>query len=63
MAKIDKALTIPEAARIKGVTRQALYWAMSKGKVKFIEALGHKGILPDDLAKYQPAEAKIGPRK
>jgi len=54
MQKIETALTITEAAKVKGITRQAMHYAIENGKVKTIKVLGRVGILPEELAKYQP---------
>jgi hypothetical protein len=63
MAKIDEALTITQAAAIKGITRQAMHYAIKVKKVKTMMALGQMGIHPDDLAQYKPNMNKVGRRK
>lgn len=62
MVKISDALTITEAADIKGTTRQAIHYAIKYKGLKTVVILGRIGILPSELEKYTPTEAKIGKR-
>lgn len=61
--KIETALTVSQAATLKGTTRQAIHYAIEHGKLKTVTILGRIGILPDELAKYEPTAKKVGPRR
>ena len=43
-----------EAARIRGVTRQAIYKLVKKGKLKSLEIGGHILVNKMDLFKFEP---------
>ena len=52
-------LSIDEAARLKGVSRQALYAAEKKGRLK-IERVGNCALInKSELEKYNPNPASV----
>ena len=50
----QRLFNITQAARHKGVSRQALYDAIEAGRLKAIEVLGKPAIRESDLEAWQP---------
>ena len=52
-------LTVQEAAKELGITRQALYQAVREGRLKTIKILGKIGVPSDELRNYTPVEVRV----
>lgn len=50
----NELITIPEAARMKGVTRQAIHDALNKGRLAYVEVLEPvRKIQASELARFR----------
>jgi excisionase family DNA binding protein len=52
-------LTVSEAAKELGISREAVYLAIREGRLTAVKILGKYGITRDALDKYQPVEARV----
>ena len=52
-------VTVKEAAREKGISREAIYQAIQDGRLKIKIVLGKIGILRTSLDAYQPNHHKV----
>jgi excisionase family DNA binding protein len=51
-----KLITVAEAARLKGVTRTAVYTAIKEGRLSHTRILGHIGLREADVSAWKPRE-------
>ncbi len=54
-----KLVTVRDAAREKGISREAVYQAIRTGRLKSRKVLGKIGILRSSLDEYEPDSKKI----
>lgn len=59
LMRLTESLTVPDAAKKLRRTPAALYAAMHRGDLKYIEKFGRLLVEPDELRRYQRA-TKIG---
>lgn len=52
-------LTVSEAAKELGISREAVYLAIREGRLTAVKILGKYGITRDELDKYQPVEGRV----
>jgi len=52
----QKLITVSEAARLKGVTRTAIYGAIKDGRLPHTRVLGHLGLKEADVMAWTPRE-------
>lgn len=52
-------LTVPQVAKLLGISREGVYRAIREGRLGSREVLGRLGVPPSALANYNPSEAKI----
>lgn len=57
-----KLLTVSEAAELKGVTRAAIYTAISEGRLRHQKVLGRLAVREADILAWTPAY-HVGRRK
>ena len=55
-----KLLTVAEAARLKGVSRAAIYGAIARGRLPHRRILGHIGLREADILAWVPLGVKSG---
>ncbi len=54
-----KLVTVRDAAKEKGISREAVYQAIRAGRLKSRKVLGKIGILRSSLDEYEPDSNKI----
>ena len=54
-----KLISVSEAAREKGVSREAVYQAIRRGQLKVRWVLGKIGVVRSSLDAYEPRREKI----
>jgi excisionase family DNA binding protein len=54
-----KLVTVSEAAREKGISREAIYRAIQDGRLRYRKILGKIGIVRSSLESYEPDGDKI----
>jgi predicted DNA-binding protein YlxM (UPF0122 family) len=54
-----KLVSVSEAAKEKGISREAVYQAIQSGRLKIKRVLGKIGVLRSSLDSYQPDRSKI----
>jgi hypothetical protein len=47
-------LSVQQAARVRGLTRQGINYLIKEGKLKTVDIAGHHFIHKDDLAAFKP---------
>lgn len=52
-------VTVKDAAREKGISREAIYQAIQDGRLKTRKVLGKIGILRSSLDAYEPDRNKV----
>jgi excisionase family DNA binding protein len=52
-------LTVAEASKELGISREAVYLAIREGRLKAIKILGKHGIRRKEVEAYQPVEVKV----
>lgn len=52
-------LTVAEASKELGISREALYLAIREGRLKAIKILGRYGVRRKELEAYQPVEVRV----
>ncbi len=52
-------LTVAEAAKELGISREALYQAIREGRLKAVKILGKYGIRRKELETYKPVEVRV----
>jgi excisionase family DNA binding protein len=52
-------LTVSQAAKELGISREAVYLAIREGRLTAVKILDKYGITRDELDKYQPVEARV----
>ena len=52
-------VTVKDAAREKGISREAIYQAIQDGRLKTKKVLGKIGILRSSLDAYEPDRNKV----
>jgi excisionase family DNA binding protein len=52
-------ITVSEAAKEKGISREAVYQAIRSGRIASQRVLGRIGIVRASLAHYQPNQHKV----
>jgi excisionase family DNA binding protein len=53
-AKLEDLVTQAEAARIRGVSREAIYGLVARGKLSVVEIGGHKFLKRSEVKNYSP---------
>jgi excisionase family DNA binding protein len=53
-AKLDDLITQAEAARIRGVSREAIYGLVARGKLIVVEIGGQKFLKKSEVESYEP---------
>jgi excisionase family DNA binding protein len=53
-ADLEDLITQAEAARIRAVSREAIYDLVARGKLKVVEIGGHKFVRRRDVENYEP---------
>ena len=53
-AKLEDLVTQAEAARIRGVSREAIYGLVARGKLKAVEIGGQKFLSRSAVKNYSP---------
>ena len=51
-----KLLTVAEAAKLKGVSRSAVYAAIADGRLPHVLILGHMGVKESDVRAWEPVK-------
>lgn len=51
-----KLLTVPEAAQMKGVSRSAIYGAITDGRLPAVRVLGRLALKEADVQAWQPVK-------
>ena len=54
MKQLADLITQAEAARIRGVSREAIYGLVARGKLATVEIGGQKFLRRSEVAKYEP---------
>jgi len=54
-----KLVSVSDAAKEKGISREAVYQAIQQGRLKVKRVLGKIGIIRSSLDAYQPNATKI----
>ena len=54
-----KLVSVSDAAKEKGVSREAIYQAIQQGRLKVRRVIGKIGVLRNSLDAYQPDANKI----
>lgn len=52
-------LTVAEAAKELGISREALYQAIRESRLKAVKILGRYGVRRKELEAYRPVEVRI----
>jgi len=52
-------LTVPEAAKILGISRAAVYTAIREKRLKSVTVLGKIGIPRNELKAYKPMQVRV----
>ena len=52
-------VTVKDAAREKGISREAIYQAIQDGRLKTRKVLGKIGVLRSSLDAYEPDRNKV----
>jgi excisionase family DNA binding protein len=62
--EVPDMLTIPQAAKVLGITRQSVWQAIQKGRIKALR-FGHVSLVPRSaLEEYETTKSKGGrPKK
>jgi len=55
-----KLLTVSQAAKLKGVSRTAVYAAIERGRLPHRRILGHVGLREADVLAWEPLGVKTG---
>lgn len=58
-----KLLTVAEAAKLKGVSRSAIYNAITDGRLPHVRVLGHLGVKELDVRVWEPVKYAGRPGK
>ena len=58
-----KLLTVAEAAKLKGVSRSAVYGAIADGRLPHVLILGHMGVKESDVRAWEPVKYAARPGK
>ena len=53
-ADLEDLITQAEAARIRGVSREAIYDLVARGKLKVVEIGGQKFVSRSEVERYEP---------
>ncbi len=53
-ADLENLVTQAEAARIRGVSREAIYGLVARGKLAVVEIGGQKFLRRSDVENYEP---------
>jgi excisionase family DNA binding protein len=53
-ADVNDLITQAEAARIRGVSREAIYGLVARGKLSVVEIGGQKFLKRSDVQRYAP---------
>ncbi|MDZ4250277.1 MAG: helix-turn-helix domain-containing protein [Candidatus Nanopelagicales bacterium] len=55
---IETLMTVPEAARQIGISRQGAAWAIAEGNLRGVTIAGRVLISPAEVARFKRARAK-----
>ena len=53
---LSKLITQKEAAKIRGVTPQAINRLVQRGSLKSVEVLGRRLVFRDEVEKFEPSK-------
>jgi hypothetical protein len=57
---LPQLLTVTEVARLKGLSRTAVYNAMNRGALPYTNLLGKRAVKASDAKKWRPTGKKTG---
>ena len=54
---LDRLISQADAARLRGVTRQAVHRLVARGKLTAVEVAGQRMLLRDEVERFVPQPA------
>lgn len=63
MTSVDDLITVEEAAEIRGVTRNAIWGLINRGKIQTERKFGRVLVYRDEIENYEPDKAGRPPKK